>query len=124
MLCIHLGTPHAEVDWQWKDKDEKFTRSGKLTPVEFAANYLQTNIQDYVSLVHDPRETSPVGATFTVEYLGNIVDAPPIKYLNIEIQLMKDITLRMLQDGKPVWMGCDTGKQNFQRPRVLEIQLA
>ena len=111
ILCIHLGTPPAEVDWQWKDKDKKFTRAGKLTPLEFAANYLQTPIQDYVSLVHDPRESSPVGATFTVEYLGNVVDAPPIKYLNIDIQFMKDIALRMLQDGKSVWMGCDTGKQ-------------
>ena len=111
VLCIHLGTPPTEVDWQWKDKDDKFTRSGKLSPLQFAANYLQTDIHDYVSLVHDPRETSPLGATFTVEYLGNVVDGPPIKYLNIDIQLMKDIALRMLQDGKPVWMGCDTGKQ-------------
>ena len=111
VLCIHLGTPPEEVDWQWKDKDGEFTRSGKLSPLEFAANYLQTDIHDYVSLVHDPRATSPVGATFTVEYLGNVVDAPPIKYLNVEMQLMKDIALRMLQDGRPVWMGCDTGKQ-------------
>ena len=84
---------------------------GKLTPLAFAEKYLPTPIEDYVSLVHDPRKSSPVGATFTVDYLGNVVDAPPIKYLNIDIQLMKDITLRMLQDGKPVWMGCDTGKQ-------------
>ncbi|MDE0824125.1 MAG: C1 family peptidase [Dehalococcoidia bacterium] len=111
ILCIHLGTPPTEVDWQWKDKDGEFTRSGKLTPLEFAASYLQTDIHDYVSLVHDPRESSPEGATFTVEYLGNVVDAPAIRYLNVDIQLMKDITLKMLQDGKPVWMGCDTGKQ-------------
>ena len=111
VLCIHLGTPPTEVDWQWKDKDDKFTRSGKLTPLQFAESYLQTDIHDYVSLVHDPRESSPEGATFTVEYLGNVVDAPPIRYLNIDIQLMKDITLKMLEDGKPVWMGCDTGKQ-------------
>jgi bleomycin hydrolase len=111
VLCIHLGTPPTEVDWQWKDKDDKFTRSGKLTPLQFAESYLQTNIHDYVSLVHDPRESSPEGATFTVEYLGNVVDAPSIRYLNVDIQLMKDITLKMLEDGKPVWMGCDTGKQ-------------
>ncbi|HAA95468.1 MAG TPA: aminopeptidase, partial [Dehalococcoidia bacterium] len=111
ILCIHLGTPPSEVDWQWKDKDGEFTRSGKLTPLEFAENYLQTDIHDYVSLVHDPRETSPMGATFTVEYLGNVVDGPAIKYLNVDIQTMKDLTLKMLQDGKPVWMGCDTGKQ-------------
>ena len=111
VLCIHLGTPPTEVDWQWKDKDGEFTRAGKLTPQDFAAQYLQTDIHSYVSLVHDPRETSPEGATFTVEYLGNVVDAPAIKYLNVDIQLMKDIALKMLQDGKPVWMGCDTGKQ-------------
>ena len=111
MLCIHLGTPPTEVDWQWKDKDGEFTRYGKLTPLQFADNYLQTDIHDYVSLVHDPRESSPEGSTFTVEYLGNVVDAPSIRYLNVDIQLMKDITLKMLQDGKPVWMGCDTGKQ-------------
>ncbi len=111
VLCIHLGTPPIEVDWQWKDKDDKFTRSGKLTPLQFAADYLQTDIHDYVSLVHDPRESSPEGATFTVEYHGNVVDAPAIRYLNVDIQLMKDITLKMLEDGKSVWMGCDTGKQ-------------
>ena len=111
VLCIHLGTPPTEVDWQWKDKDGEFTRVGTVTPKEFAAEYLQTDIHDYVSLVHDPRESSPEGATFTVEYLGNVVDAPAIRYLNVDIQLMKDIALKMLQDGKPVWMGCDTGKQ-------------
>ena len=123
MLCIHLGTPPIEVDWQWKDKDGEFTRAGKLTPLEFAAKYLPTPIQDYVSLVHDPRQTSPVGATFTVEYLGNVVGAPPIKYLNVDIQLMKDIALRMLQDGKPVWMGCDTGKQMHRDLGLWDAEL-
>ena len=111
ILCLHLGTPPTQVDWQWKDKDGEFTREGTVTPLEFASKYLTTPIEDYVSLVHDPRETSPLGRTFTVAHLGNVVDAPPIKYLNIDIELMKNIALRMLQDGKPVWMGCDTGKQ-------------
>ena len=123
MLCIHLGTPPTEVDWQWKDKDGEFTRSGKLTPLEFAENYLQTDIHDYVSLVHDPRESSPEGATFTVEYLGNVIDAPSIRYLNVDIQLMKDITLKMLQDGKPVWMGCDTGKQMHRDLGIWDADL-
>ena len=123
ILCIHLGTPPTKVDWQWKDKDGEFTRSGKLTPLEFAASYLQTDIHDYVSLVHDPRESSPEGATFTVEYLGNVVDAPAIRYLNVDIQLMKDITLKMLQDGKPVWMGCDTGKQMHRDLGIWDADL-
>jgi bleomycin hydrolase len=111
MLCIHLGTPPSAFDWQWKDKDDKFTRDGRMTPLEFAEKYVSTPLDDYVSLVHDPRGSSPLGRTYTVGYLGNIVDGPPIKYLNVDIEVIKDIALRMLQDGKPVWMGCDTGKQ-------------
>ncbi len=111
MLCIHLGTPPQVFDWQWKDKDNEFTRTGPMTPLEFADKFLTTPLDDYVCLVHDPRESSPMGRTFTVDYLGNIVDGPRVKYLNVDIELIKSITMRMLQDGKPVWMGCDTGKQ-------------
>ena len=111
MLSIHLGTPPQVFDWQWKDKDNEFTRTGPMTPLEFADKFLTTPLDDYVCLVHDPRESSPMGRTFTVDYLGNIVDGPRVKYLNVDIELIKSITMRMLQDGKPVWMGCDTGKQ-------------
>ena len=111
VLCIHLGTPPSQFDWQWKDKDGEFKRDGEMTPLEFAEKYVVTPLEEYVSLVHDPRETSPLGKTFTVAYLGNVAGAPPIKYLNVDIQLMKDIAMQMLLDGKPVWMGCDTGKQ-------------
>ena len=111
MLSIHLGTPPQVFDWQWKDKDNEFTRTGSMTPLEFAEKFLTTPLDDYVCLVHDPRESSPMGRTFTVDYLGNIVDGPRVKYLNVDIELMKSITMRMLLDGKPVWMGCDTGKQ-------------
>ena len=111
MLSIHLGTPPQVFDWQWKDKDKEFTRTGPMTPLEFADKFLTTPLDDYVCLVHDPRESSPMGRTFTVDYLGNIVDGPRVKYLNVDIELIKSITMRMLQDGKPVWMGCDTGKQ-------------
>lgn len=111
ILCIHLGTPPSSFDWQWKDKDGEFNRAGEMTPKEFSEKYVTVPLEDYVSLVHDPRPTSPMGRTFTIAYLGNVVESPPIKYLNVDIQLIKDITLRLLQDGKPVWMGCDTGKQ-------------
>jgi bleomycin hydrolase len=111
ILCIHLGNPPASFDWQWKDKDGEFHRDGQMTPLEFAEKYIDTPMEEYVCLVHDPRQSNPPGRTYTVEYLGNVVDGKQIKYLNVDIDLMKDIAMRMLQDGKPVWMGCDTGKQ-------------
>ena len=110
VLCIHLGTPPERFDWQWTDKDRQFHRDGVLTPQEFAAKYVDLPIDDYVCLVHDPRPSSPVGKTFTVQYLGNVLGAPPVTYLNVDMGLMKDIAARALQDGEPVWFGCDVGQ--------------
>ncbi|MHB1595146.1 MAG: C1 family peptidase [Streptosporangiaceae bacterium] len=108
VLCIHLGTPPERFDWQWTDKDREFHRDGVLTPVEFAERYVDLPVNDYVCLVHDPR--NPAGRTYTVQYLGNVLGAPPVSYLNVEMRLIKDITAASLQAGEPVWFGCDVGK--------------
>jgi bleomycin hydrolase len=110
ILAIHLGTPPATIDWQWLDKDRSFHRDGILTPQEFAATYITLPLDEYVCLVHDPRETSPYGRTFTVEYLGNVWEGGITRYLNVEIDVLKDIAMRTVLDGEPVWFGCDVGK--------------
>lgn len=111
VLSIHLGTPPQKFLWQWKDSDKGFHRDGWTTPAEFAAAYVQLPVDEYVCLVHDPRPTSPVGKTFTVDFLGNVVDAPPVVYLNVDIDLMKQLTKDAIVGGEPVWFGCDVGKQ-------------
>ena len=91
--------------------------------MEFAEKYIVTPMDDYVCLVHDPRKSNPYGKTFTIQYLGNVVDGPPIKYINVSIDVMKDIACRMIQDGKPVWMGCDTGKQMHRDLGIWDAEL-
>jgi bleomycin hydrolase len=110
VLCIHLGTPPDRFDWQWTDKNREFHRDGVLTPQEFAARYVDLPLDDYVCLVHDPRPSSPVGRTFTVQYLGNVLGAPPVVYLNVDMSMLKGIAARTLEAGEPVWFGCDVGK--------------
>jgi bleomycin hydrolase len=110
VLCIHLGTPPESFDWQWTDKDRVFHSDGIVTPQAFAAKYVTLPIDDYVCLVNDPRPTSPIGRTFTVDHLGNVLGAPPVTYLNVDVALMKDIARDSLQAGTPVWFGCDVGQ--------------
>ncbi len=112
MLCLHLGTPPTSFAWQWRDTDKTFHRDGELTPQEFAERYVTVPVDDYVCLVHDPRESSPYGRTFTVEHLGNVVDGPDVVYLNVEMDLIKRLAMESIvgrdgQAGEPVWFGCD-----------------
>lgn len=110
IVSIHLGTPPERFDWQWTDKDRVFHRDGEMTPQEFAAKYITLPIDEFVCLVNDPRPSSPIGRTFTVEYLGNVVGGAIVKYLNIDVELMKRIARETIVGGEPVWFGCDVGK--------------
>ncbi len=110
ILCIHLGTPPERFTWQWTDQDRQFHRDEEMTPQEFAARYVELPLDEYVCLVHDPRASSPFGRTFTVEYLGNVVGGEIVKYLNVEMGLIKEIARRVIEEGEPVWFGCDVGK--------------
>ena len=123
ILCIHLGDPPTAVDWQWRDKSGGFHREGRLTPLEFADRYLTTAYSDMVCLVNDPRPNHPYFQTYTIGYLGNVVGARSVRYLNVPIQVMKDITRRQIEDGRPVWMGCDTGKQNHPKLGLWDAEL-
>jgi bleomycin hydrolase len=123
VLAIHLGTPPTTFDWQWLDKDRTFHRDGMLTPQEFAARYITLPLDEYVCLVHDPRETSPYGRTFTVDYLGNVWEGGITRYLNVEIDVLKDIATRTLLDGEPVWFGCDVGKMMRRDTGIWDAKL-
>ena len=107
VLTMHLGTPPEQFDWQWTDKDRAFHRDGVMTPAEFARKYVSLPLDEFVCLVHDPRETSPAGRTFTVEYLGNVVDGDRVVYLNVDVATMKQIAKQTVVAGEPVWFGCD-----------------
>lgn len=110
MLCIHLGAPPESFDWQWNDKDRNFHRDGAMTPQKFAEKYITLPIDEYVCLVHDPRKRHETNRTYTVEYLGNVVGGERVIYLNVEIDLIKQLAMKTIMDGEPVWFGCDVGK--------------
>jgi bleomycin hydrolase len=44
-------------------------------------------------------------------------------YLNIDIESMKNITKDILNDGLPVWMGCDVGKQMEREKGLWDANL-
>ena len=123
LLAIHLGTPPETFLWQWKDKDDAFHRDGWMTPQEFAQKYVVLPVDDFVCLVHDPRESSPTGKVFTVEYLGNVVGAAQVTYLNVDIDLIKRLTMETIVAGEPVWFGCDTGKMSNRELGIWDAAL-
>ncbi len=123
VLSLHLGTPPERFWWQWRDSEKGFHRDGELTPQEFARRYVTLPVDDYVCIVHDPRDSSPVDRIFTVEALGNVVGAPPVTYLNVEIDLIKRLAMHSIVGGEPVWFGCDVAQMYDAEQGIWDASL-
>lgn len=111
MLSIHLGTPPDSFDWEWTDDEKVFHRDGVVTPHEFFDKYVTIDLDDYVCLVDDPRTEHPKGSALTVSHLGNVVGGRPVLYLNAEMRTVKQLAATSIENGEPVWFGCDVSQQ-------------
>ncbi len=110
MLCIHLGEPPTEFEWQWRDKDKEFHRDGLMTPQQWREKYVPIDLDGMICLIHCPQAETPFNKLYTVNYLGNVVGGHGVRYVNVEMDVLKEASAGMIKDGKPVWFGCDVGK--------------
>ena len=81
-----------------------------ITPIEFLENYIGIELNDYVSIIHSPTDDKPFNETYTVKYLGNVIEGNNVKYLNLDMNRLKELVISQLKDGEPVWFGSDCGK--------------
>ena len=111
MLCVCLGTPPSTFDFEIKTKDGKYVQDIGLTAKTFYDKYVGIDLGYYVSLINSPTTTKPFYRTYTVAHLGSVIEASPIRYLNIPIDELKEVALKQLKDNEPVWFGCDVGQR-------------
>ena len=110
LLTMCFGVPPKSFDFEYTDKDDAYHIDRDLTPIEFAGKYTSLNLRsDYVGIINSPTEDKPFYQQITIDYLGNVAGAPPVTYLNLPMEEIKDLIVRQLQDGKPVWFGSDVG---------------
>lgn len=110
MLCVCLGKPPQTVCLEARDVDGAFIRSGEMTPVAFFNTYVGWDLSEYVSLINAPTQDKPYGRTYTVKFLGNVRDGHAVRYLNVDVATLKRVAIAQMQDGDPVWFGCDVGQ--------------
>ena len=109
-LCMSMGCPPESFDFEATDKDKKFVCERGLTPKAFFDKYAGAALDEYVSLIHAPTPPKPFNRTYTVEYLGNVAEGAPIKYLNVDLPAFKQLARKQIKAGELIWFGSDCGK--------------
>ena len=110
LLSMCFGVPPKSFDFEYTDKDKEYHVDRNLTPKAFYEKYVGLDLRnDYVGIINSPTEDKPFYRNVTIDFLGNVAGAPPVTYLNLPMEEMKDLIIRQLKDGKPVWFGSDVG---------------
>ncbi len=123
ILAHFLGEPPHEFTFEYRDEDKVFHQELRLTPQEFYQQFVGVNLADYVSLIHAPTADKPFGRTYTVQYLGNVRGGQPVRYLNVDINTLKDAAQAQILHDEPVWFGCDVGKMSDRESGIMDPAL-
>ncbi len=121
MLCICLGTPPQSFTFEARDEDDKFIRDEDITPQEFFKKYVDMDIDDYISLINAPTADKPYDRTYTVKFLGSVIEGRPVKYLNLSIDELKAAAIAQMQGGEPVWFGSDVGQHSLRSEGLMDL---
>ena len=123
MLVIHLGEPPESFNWQVRDKKKGFHRFKNLTALSFFKEHVGIELNDLVCLINCPMSDKEYDRVYTVEFLGNVIEGNPIRYLNVEIDVLKNASVESIKNNDPVWFGCDVGKYLHRTHGVMDTKL-
>lgn len=118
-LAMNLGLPPRQFDFSYRDKDNHFHSESGLTPLTFYQKYVDLKLDDYVSIINAPTADKPYGRSYTVEMLGNVVGSKPVRYLNVEMDRLKELAIAQMQAGETVWFGSDVAQSSNRKAGVM-----
>jgi len=118
-LAMNLGLPPRQFDFSYRDKDNNFHSESGLTPQAFFKKYVDLKLDDYVSIINAPTADKPYGQSYTVEMLGNVVGSKPVRYLNVEMDRLKELAIAQMQAGETVWFGSDVGQSSNRKVGIM-----
>lgn len=118
-LAVNLGLPPRSFDFAYRDKDNVYHRDTNVTPQAFYEKYVGLKLSDYVSIINAPTTDKPYNKSYTVELLGNVVGAPAVRYLNVEMNRFKELAIAQLKAGESVWFGSDVGQSSNRQTGIM-----
>ncbi|MBY4973562.1 aminopeptidase C [Streptococcus suis] len=118
-LAVNLGLPPRNFDFAYRDKDNVYHRDTNVTPQAFYEKYVGLKLSDYVSIINAPTTDKPYNKSYTVELLGNVVGAPAVRYLNVEMNRFKELAIAQLKAGESVWFGSDVGQSSNRQTGIM-----
>lgn len=118
LLVSGFGVPPTNFDFEYYDKKHKYHILKNYTPKSFYNEFVKDIIDEYVSIIHAPTKDKQYNKTYTVEYLGNVIEGKKVTHLNLPLERMKQLIIEQLKDVNLVWFGSDVSKYRVRDEQV------
>lgn len=123
ILSYTLGNPPTKFDFEYRDDDKNYHIDRDLTPQTFFKKYVGWDTDSFQSIINGPTADKPYDHLYTVEMLGNVIGGREIRHLNLEINTMKQLAIKQLENGESVWFGSDVGQSSDRQLGVLDTEI-
>lgn len=123
LLCKILGEPVTKFNYEYKNKDGEYKRLEIMTPIEFKNRFLDLKLEDFITIGNMPMYNKEYYKIYKKKYLGSIYENSSVKYLNLPIEDLKDLTIKQLKDYLPVYMGAHILKFRDKKSGILDTRL-
>ena len=120
LLVKFFGRPPNSFDWEYIDKKDKYQIKKDLSPEKFM-KLVKNDLCDYVYLINDPR--NEYGCNYSVEYLNNMEEGNKIKYLNVDMETMKNLVKKSIDKNEGVYFACDVGKYLLGKNNIMDPEI-
>lgn len=104
LLSKVFGNPPISFDFIYKDINNKENQLINITPIEFLEKCFSENLDDFIFIMNDNNKE------FYKVYPYNDSEKIYKKehyFYNLPLNIIKDLIIKQLKAGTPVWFGCD-----------------
>lgn len=106
--CIAFGEPVKTFCFEYRDEAGEYHADYDLTPQEFVRKYTDFDPDRYITVTNEPTEIRKMNMYYQFHYIGSMAESN-VRCLNLTMPELKELAIAQLEDGQPVWFGCDSG---------------
>ena len=121
ILVIFLGEPPKKITWEYyTDKKNKYKTITNITPIDFYKKIVPFNCKNKVCLINYPCKNIPFYKLYNQEFAYNIINDKQTCFINLPINIIKNIIKKSLDNNEPMWCGSDVNKYNSKKHGILD----
>ncbi len=99
------GDDEEEEEEDGYDVEQNWSEPHTFTPRDFYEEFIGLDLSEYVNIADDP--IRPKGGHYLVDLTRNFWDGHDAHYANVDIETLKELTIKILLDNQAVYFAAD-----------------